>query len=85
MNRRLVAGVAFLHRNEVQLLDDLEFGVFQDDGRGPLWKASVTEVNEAKRLAQALAAECKQEVFVYNFRNGREIARSFPTRSESDA
>jgi hypothetical protein len=67
------------------LVDDLEFGIFQDDGRGPLWKASVAEVTEAKRLAQVLAVEHRQEFFVYNFRKGREIARSFPAGNKPDA
>lgn len=56
-----------------------KIAVFQDDGRGPSWKASFADMGEAKRLAQTLAETGKQEFFVYNFDSYREIARSYPT------
>jgi len=61
---------------------ELQFAVFQDEGRGPSWRASFTEIGEAKRLAQTLADKDNREFFVYNFDNYSEIARSYPTRIE---
>ena len=43
---------------------DHQFGLFQDDAGGPLWRASFADLDEAKRNARKLADEERQEFFV---------------------
>jgi hypothetical protein len=59
---------------------DHQFGLFQDDACGPLWRASFADLDEAKRNAQKFADEERQEFFVYRFEDYSEVARLFPSR-----
>lgn len=68
-----------------RLLQDLQFGVFEDDGHGPMWKASYGYIQEAIRLAQMLADNDGHEFFVFSFQTHSEIARSYPTRNGAPA
>jgi hypothetical protein len=67
------------------MIKDLRFGVFQDDNSGPLWRASLGDIEEAKRLAQKLAASDRLEFFVYSFETYSEVARSFPYGGQTSA
>ena len=64
---------------------DHQFGLFQDEAGGPLWRASFADLDEAKRKAQKFADEERQEFFVYRFEDYSEIARVFPSRKEPRA
>jgi hypothetical protein len=59
---------------------DNQFGLFQDDAGGPLWRASFDDLDEAKRNAQRFADEERQEFFIYRFEDYSEVARLFPSR-----
>ena len=59
---------------------DHQFGLFQDDAGGPLWRASFADLDEAKRNAQRFADEEGQEFFVTRFEDYSEVARLFPSR-----
>ena len=54
-----------------------QFGVFKDDGHGPMWRASFAVLAEAKSQAQKFADAERQELFVFNFADSSKIARSF--------
>ena len=62
--------------------DHLQFGLFEDDARGPLWRASFGDLTEAKRHARELAKDEGKEFFVYSFISYREVARIRPSISE---
>jgi hypothetical protein len=64
---------------------DHQFGLFQDDAGGPLWRASFADLDEAKRNARKLADEERQEFFVRRFEDYSEIARVFPSRTKPQA
>jgi hypothetical protein len=64
---------------------DHQFGLFQDDMGGPLWRASFADLDEAKRNARRLADEEKREFFVYRFEDSSEVARVFPSRMKPQA
>ena len=57
-----------------------KFGIFEDDGKGPLWRASFTNLDEAKSRSQQLADDKGHEVFVFCFTNYIEVARSLPCK-----
>jgi hypothetical protein len=61
--------------------DGSRFGVFQDDGKGPMWRASFADLAEAKREAKELSEREKVDYFVYCFQSFVEIARFRPSRS----
>jgi hypothetical protein len=64
---------------------DHQFGLFQDDAGGSLWRASFADLDEAKRNARKLADEERQEFFVRRFEDYSEIARVFPSRTKPQA
>ena len=64
---------------------DDQFGLFQDDHDGPLWRASFADMDEAKRRGQKFADDEGEEFFVYSFKNYSEVARLFPTRRMTQA
>lgn len=57
--------------------DSGQFGLFQDDGKGPVWRASFSDFAAAKLQAQKLAEAEHAEFFVYCFKTFSEIARVF--------
>jgi hypothetical protein len=59
---------------------DDQFGLFMDNGEGPIWKAFFTDLEAARNHAQKSADEERCEFFVYSFENFSEVARLFPTR-----
>ena len=62
---------------------DHQFGLFQDDAGGPVWRASFADLDDAKSNARRLADEERQEFFVCRFEDHSEVARVFPPRTES--
>ena len=60
--------------------NDNKFGLFEDDGKGPLWRGFFAGLDEAKRRAQQLADEKGHEFFVFCLTQYSEVARSFPSR-----
>ena len=62
---------------------DHQFGLFQADEGGSLWRASFADLDEAKRNARKLAKEERQEFFVCRFEDHSEVARVFPTRNKT--
>jgi hypothetical protein len=60
---------------------DHQFGLFQDDEGGPVWRASFVDLDEAKRNARRLADEERREFFVCRFEDHSEVARVFPARN----
>jgi hypothetical protein len=67
------------------VLREDQFGLFQDDHDGPLWRASFAELDEAKRRGQEFADDEGREFFVYCFRNYSEVARLLPSRRMTQA
>jgi hypothetical protein len=65
------------------MASDHQFGLFQDDAGGPLWRASFADLDEAKRNARRLADEERRDFFVCRFEDYSEIARMFPTRNKT--
>ena len=65
--------------------DDQQFGIFIDDGQGPMWRAFVTTLEEAKFQAQRLADAEGCEFFIYDFNGFSEIARMFPSSDKAQA
>ena len=59
---------------------DHQFGLFIQDGKGPLWRGFFTDLDEARQKAERLANEEGAEFFVFNFKNFSEVARFFPDR-----
>ena len=59
---------------------DFQFWLFQECGDGPLWRGSFDDIDRAKRQAQQLADEERQEFFVFCFRFFTEVARVHPSR-----
>ncbi len=64
---------------------DDEFGLFQDDDGGPLWRACFAELDEAKLHAQKFADDEGREFFVYSFKSYSEVARLFPSQRKPTA
>jgi hypothetical protein len=64
---------------------DLRFGLYEEDGRGRMWRASFADLAEAKRHAQQLVKDEGKEFIVYNFNSCREVARICPVESEPSA
>ena len=60
-----------------------DFGLFVQDGKGPLFRVSVPELVEAKRRAQELARTEGLECFVYCFKTFTKVARFHPPRNKS--
>jgi len=63
--------------------EELQFALFQDDERGPLWRAPFTDLDEAKRQAQRFADDEGHEFFVYSFKSYTEVMRVFPSKRRS--
>jgi len=59
---------------------DHQFGLFQDNDGGPVWRAFFVDLDEAKRNAQKLADDERHEFFVCRFEDSSEVARLFPSR-----
>jgi hypothetical protein len=59
---------------------DLQFGLFQAGEDRPIWRGSFADLDMAKRHAQGLADEERQEFFVYTSEDYSEVARMFPSR-----
>ncbi len=57
-----------------------EFAVYLQDDTGAMWKASVTDLEEAKRRAKDLTRTEGLEAFVRSLQTYEEIARFFPPR-----
>jgi hypothetical protein len=55
-----------------------EFAIFAQDQKGPMWRATIAGLEEAKRLAQKLTDEEGIEFFVFSFRTLSEVARCVP-------
>jgi hypothetical protein len=58
--------------------NDNKFALFEDDGKGPLWREFFANLDEAKRRAQQLADDKGHECFVFCLTKYSEVARSFP-------
>ncbi len=56
----------------------LDFGIFIQDGKGPLFKEFFADREEAKRKAEQLAQTEGVECFVYSFQTFKEVARFRP-------
>jgi hypothetical protein len=59
-------------------VQDGRFELFSQDEKGPLWRASFSDLESAKAKGQALADEEGIEFFVFDLRAGQEVARFFP-------
>ena len=57
-----------------------EFAVYVQEDAGALWKASVADLEEAKRRARDLTRSEGLEAFVRCLQTYEEIARFFPPR-----
>jgi hypothetical protein len=57
-----------------------EFAVYVQDDTGAMWKASVRDLDEAKRRAKDLTRSEGVEAFVCCLQPYEEIARFFPPR-----
>jgi len=67
-------------RDRGKMPDDHQFGVFKDShDHGPLWMAIFSDLVETKRYAQRFADDEGCELFIYNYGDYSEVARSFPT------
>jgi hypothetical protein len=62
-----------------------KYGVFSDDGSGPLWKAFIDDLEDARAKAQRIAVDEGVEVFVFSFYDYSEVARFFPKRKAAAA
>ena len=69
-------------RWRAQMAYDLQFGLFQADEGGPMWRGSFADLDMAKRKAQRLADEERQEFFVRRSEDRSEVARVFPSRTK---
>ena len=56
----------------------LDFGLFIQDGKGPLWRESFTDLDTASRRAEDVARTESLECFVYNFKTYSEVVRFRP-------
>ena len=54
------------------------FALFQDDGKGPLWRGFFDDLEDAKRKGQVLAAAEATEFFVFNVETNMEVVRFHP-------
>ena len=54
---------------------NLQFGLFEDHPKGPLWRASFADLDEATGHARGLVKEEGKEFFVYSYVSYREMAR----------
>jgi hypothetical protein len=61
--------------------NDDQFGIFQDDDHGPLWRASFADLDEAKHHAQEFADDDGREFFVVSFKDYWEVARLLSSRA----
>jgi hypothetical protein len=52
------------------------FGIFAE--HGPLWRAFVADLEEAKMKAQQIAIDDGEEVFIFSFKDASEVAHFFP-------
>ena len=62
-----------------------QFGLFQDDEKGPMWRASFSDLKKATLQAQKSADNEQVEFFVYSFRTFTEIARVAPTQPRQNS
>ena len=64
----------------------LDFGLFIQDAKGPLWRESFPDSDETSRKAEEVARNEDLECFVYNLKTHTEVVRFWPSsqkRSES--
>jgi len=59
------------------------FGLFMDDGKGPLWRDFFDNLEEAKRQGQNLASVEDHEFFIFSFEANCEVERFFPASSKT--
>ena len=55
-----------------------DFAVFVQDGQGPMWRESCSDLETAKTKAKQLALDEGLEFFVFDFKDYTEVARFFP-------
>jgi len=60
-----------------------EFAVFEDDGKGPMWRATFDNLDEATRYAQKRADDSRHEFFVFCLTRFVEVARLHPSQRNS--
>jgi hypothetical protein len=65
--------------------EDHQFGLFVEDGRGPLWRGFYHDLEIAKKKGEELADKEGLEFFIFNFKNFSEIARFSPPASKREA
>jgi hypothetical protein len=54
------------------------FAIFVAAEHGPLWKAFVENLEQAKIKAQQIAIDEGEEVFIFSFKDASEVAHFFP-------
>jgi hypothetical protein len=59
------------------------FGIFIQDGKGPMWQDECSDLAEAKERARELANTIEFEVFVFCMETAREVARFSSTKRRS--
>jgi hypothetical protein len=57
-----------------------QYGLFEDDGKGPMWRDSFTDLEQAKIQGQKLANKEQVTFFIYCFHRFREVARFKPAK-----
>jgi hypothetical protein len=62
---------------------DHQFGLFQDDAGRSWRRAPFADLDGAKRKTQKFADEERQEFLVRKLEDYSEVARMFPSRTES--
>ena len=63
------------------MASDHQFGVFQDDRNGPIWREFFQDIEMARNHAQKSADERASEFFIFSFWNFSKAGRKFPRRS----
>lgn len=54
------------------------FMLFIQDEKGPMYRAGLNDLAEAKRLGREIAETEKVECFIYSFKEYREVERFYP-------
>jgi hypothetical protein len=67
-------------REDKKVSNDHQFGLFQDNDDGPVWRGAYSNLEQAKLEAQKCADLENKEFFVYCFNNYAEVARLFPSK-----
>jgi hypothetical protein len=56
-----------------------QYGVFQEDRKGPMWRGFFADLENAKTTAQKLADDDRVVFFIYCFKRYIEVGRFRPT------